>query len=151
MIIATSSPIKWKIGAELIKWYQGTTFSHVLIIDGDFVYQASQGYVNCMHIDNFLKHNKLIHQYNIPDNIVDMDFVKSQLGKEYGFYQLAVIVILSTLKSVFSFIRFRYRGNGDQKFICSEFVGKALKLDWVDDLTTPAEINNYLRGMYGDS
>jgi len=49
------------------------------------------------------------------------------------------------------FIKFKSKGNGDQKFICSEFVGKALKLDWVDDLTTPEEINNYLKDKYGVS
>lgn len=151
MIIATSSPIKWKIGAELIKWYQGTTFSHVLIIDGDFVYQASQGYVNCMYIHNFLEHNRIIHTYRIPDEIIDMEFVKSQLGKEYGFCQLAIIAVLSVIKSIFSFVKFKYKGNGDQKFICSEFVGKALKLDWVDDLTTPAQIDQYLKDKYGNS
>lgn len=144
MIIATSSPIEWKIGAELIKFYQDTTFSHVLIIDGDLVYQASHGLVNCMHIENFLVKNKIIHFYEIPDNSVDMDFVKRQLGKEYGLDQLMVIPFVKLLK-------LKYSGNKDQKFICSEFVGKALKLDWVDDSTTPKEIDEYLRGVYGNS
>ena len=60
MIIATSAPKKWKIGAELIKFYQKTNYSHVLIIDGDLVYQASNGDVNCMHIDVFLENNNII-------------------------------------------------------------------------------------------
>ena len=51
MIIATSSPIKFKVGAELIKLYQKTQFSHILIIKDDLVFQASHGKVNCTHID----------------------------------------------------------------------------------------------------
>lgn len=151
MIIATSSPNKWKIVAELIKWYQGTKFSHVLIIDGELVYQASHSYVNCMHIEVFLKDNNIIHRYAVPNKDVDMEFVKKQLGKQYGVMQLFVISIFALVKALFKFIKFKSKGNGDQKFICSEFVGKALKLDWVDDLTTPEEINNYLKDKYGVS
>lgn len=141
MIIATSSPNRWKIGAELIKVYQGTKFSHVLIIDGDLVYQASHGLVNCMHIDNFLKNNKIINFYEIDDSLVDMTFVKSQLGKEYGYTQLFLIPILKLIKA-------RFKGNKNDKFICSEYVGKALMLPWVDDTTTPLEIDNYLKTHY---
>ena len=141
MIIATSSPIDWKIGAELIKLYQDTTFSHILIIDGDLVYQASHGIVNCMHIDNFLVKNKIIHFYEVSDESIDMDFVKRQLGKDYGFSQIIAIPIYKLMK-------FKYSGNRDQKFICSEYVGKALRLDWVDDLTTPKMLDNYLKTHY---
>lgn len=97
-----------------------------------------------MHVDNFLSGNKIIHFYQIPDCTVDMDFVKKQLGKEYGLDQLIAIPFVK-------FFRLKYEGNKDQKFICSEFVGKALKLDWVDDSTTPKEIDEYLRGIYGNS
>ena len=141
MIIATSSPIKFKIGAELIKLYQGTNFSHVLIIDGDLVYQASHGLVNCMHIDNFLKSNKIITFYEIDNSLVDMEFVKQQLGKEYAYNQILLIPILKLVKA-------KLNGNNNNKFICSEYVGKALRLEWVDDLTTPLEIDNYLKTHY---
>lgn len=97
-----------------------------------------------MHIDNFLSVNKIVHYYEVPDCSVDMDFVKKQLGKEYSTMQIMVLPI-------FKLIKLKYEGNGDQKFICSEFVGKALKLDWVNDLTTPKEIDSYLKGIYGTS
>ncbi len=144
MIVATSCPKNWKIGAQLIKLYQGTEFSHVLIIKDDLVYQASHGLVNCTHIDNFLGENKLISTHEIPDDAVDMDFVYKQLGKKYGTFQIFIIPFLKIVKA-------KTRGNGDQKFICSEFVGKALKLSWVDDITTPKQIYQYLRGKYGNS
>lgn len=141
MIVATSCPINKKIGAEFIKWYQGTEFSHVLIIDNDLVYQASHGLVNCTYIDNFLSENKIINFYEIDDLDVDMDFVKKQLGKKYGTLQLIWI----PLNKIF---KYKYKSNGNQKFICSEFVGKALKLDWINDLTTPKEIDDYLKSRY---
>lgn len=144
MILATSSPIKWKIGAEAIKIYQGTKFSHVLIIHGDLVYQASHGLVHCAHIDNFLVENKIISFYEVPDEMVDMDFIHKQLGKKYGTLQIVIVPFLKLVKA-------KTKGNGNQKFICSEFVGKALRLDWVDDITTPKQIDNYLKGTYGNS
>ena len=144
MIVATSTPIKWKIGANLIQWYQGTKFSHVLIIYEDLVFQASHGYVNCWHIDNFMAENKIVNFYEVPEVAVDMDFVHKQLGKEYSTMQVFLLPIIKLIEN-------KYKGNGDQKFICSEFVGKALKLDWVDDLTLPIEIDKYLRETYGET
>lgn len=141
MIVATSSPIKWKVGAELIKFYQGTKFSHVLIIKDDLVYQASHGLVHCAHIDNFLAENSIEVFYEVPDIAIDMDFVHKQLGKGYGTFQLLYIPFLKLVKA-------KYKGNRDSKFICSEFVGKALKLPWVDDLTTPKDIDKYLKLTY---
>lgn len=141
MIVATSTPIKWMIGAEAIKLYQNTDFSHILIIDGDLVYQASHGLVNCMYIENFLLDNKIIYKYEIPNNLVDMIFVKKQLGKKYSKFQIIITPLLKLVKA-------KTKGNGNQKFICSEFVGKALMLDWVDDITTPKQIDNYLKSSY---
>lgn len=142
MIIATSSSNTWKIGSELIKFYQGTEFSHVLIIKDDLVYQASHGLVNCTFIDNFIEDNNIVHFYEVPDIAIDMEFVHKQLGKKYSILQLILIPLLKLVKA-------KYKGNGDQKFICSEFVGKALKLPWVDDLTTPLEVDKYLKENYG--
>jgi len=140
MIVITSSPKKWKIGAELIKFYQKTNFSHVAIIKDDLVFQASHGSVNCTHIDVFLTDNMVIDRFYVPDESVDMDFVKHQLGKKYSMLQIAQIAIayLTGIKITIS--------NGDQRFICSEFVGKALRLNWVNDHTSPYEISQYLKG-----
>lgn len=139
MIIATSSPIKFKIGAELIKFYQKTDFSHVLIIDEDLVYQASHGLVNCTYIDNFLAENKIINMYEIDDSLVDMLFVKQQLGKKYSYKQIINIA------TKFLFGVKIFRKNDNSQFICSEYVGKALRLDWVNDETTPLQIDQYLK------
>lgn len=142
MIIATSSPITWKAGAELIKWYQHTEFSHVLIIKDDLVFQASHGYVNCNHIDVFLEENRIVNFYEIPDELVDFDFVKKQLGKKYSITQLI------NIGGKYLFNVKLFSNNKDQSFICSEFVGKALRLSWVNDYTTPFEIDEYLKANY---
>jgi hypothetical protein len=141
MKVITSSPIKWKIGAELIKLYQGTKFSHIAIVKDDLVFQASHGYVNCTYIDNFLAENKIITSFEVDDSMVDMDFVKRQLGKPYGKMQLVEIgfKFITGIKIL--------KNNNNDQFICSEYVGKALKLDWVNDLTTPLEVAKYLESI----
>lgn len=139
MKIITSAPKKFKIGAELIKFYQNTKFSHIAIIKDDLVFQASHGYVNCVHIDNFLIDNHIIDVFEVPDEIIDIDFVYKQLGKHYGYIQILEIAIkfLTGVKILIN--------NGNSQFICSEFVGKALKLEWVNDYTSPYEIASYLK------
>ena len=143
MKVATSSPIEWKIGAACIKLYQGTEFSHILLIKDNMVYQASHGYVNCILLSNFLKENKIINSYEVPDESVDMNFVLDQLGKKYSFWQLIRIAI-----KYLTNIKVTVKNN---KFICSEFVGKALVLPWVDDFTDPKDIDIYLKEKYGNS
>lgn len=140
MIVATSTPRKWKIGAALIQFWQKTDFSHVLIIKDDLVFQASHGYVNCTYIETFLLENKIISKYQVCDSDVDFDFVKKQLGKKYSLFQLIMIPLCKWFK-------FSWNKDKDSKFICSEYVGKALKLDWVTDLTTPQDIDNYLKSL----
>jgi hypothetical protein len=146
MIIATSSPIKFKVGAELIKLYQKTQFSHVLIIKDDLVFQASHGKVNCTHINIFLEENKIVNFYEIEDSAIDFDFVKKQLGKKYSIKQIITIAA----KFIFG-IKHLYGDNGNSSFICSEYVGKALMLEWVNDQTSPADIDKYLKENYGIS
>lgn len=138
MIVATSTPRKWKIGAALIKWYQGgTEYSHVLLIKDDMVYQASHGWVNCMYLDNFTKENKIVDVYIVPDDKVDFEYAKRQIGKKYSLFQLFKIG-LKYLTGI------KLSHNGDKRFICSEYVGKCLKLAWVNDYTDPREIVKYL-------
>lgn len=130
-----------KIGSEIIKWYQGgTKFSHVLIIKERMVYQASHGFVNCVTLDFFLEENNIINSYSIDDSLIDFEFVLKSLGIKYGFFQLIKIAIKFLFK-------IKFKSNGSKRFICSEFVGKALRLNWVDDYTDPKQINEYLTSL----
>lgn len=141
MKIVTSSPIDWKFGAELIKLYQHTEFSHVAIVKDNLVFQASHGRVHCVHIDTFLAENFIIDHFEIEDSSVDLDFVYHQLGKPYSYTQILEIAFkyLTGIKILFN--------NRNNQFICSEFVGKALKLNWANDYTTPKEIAIYLHSL----
>lgn len=148
--IGSSSPIKYKIGAELIKWYQKTEYSHVFIIYGDFIFQASHGMVNIWHIDNFLKENRIIDKIKVEKNKVDTSFMTKELGKPYGYSQIMEIalryVFVMKLK-IISSNRFRkiFKDNGDLKHVCSEYLGKVLKLSWANDDTTPKDIIEHLK------
>lgn len=140
--IFTSSPRKKKIGAELIKWYQGkTNYSHVGIWKDDLIYQASHGWVNVCYDETFLEENSIIDFYFIPDDLIDFEFVKKQIGKKYSYLQLVKIAI----KYLFGL---KLKQNGDKRFICSEFVGKSLRLTWVDDYTNPKEVHEFLRKFH---
>lgn len=141
MIVATSKNKNFSIAATLIQFYQKTKFSHIIIIDKNLVFQASNGFVNCMHIDNFLSDNIIVDQYEIPDDSIDMEFVYSQLGKKYNFIQILQIAI-----KYLTGIRITFNSKND-RFICSEFVGKSLRLQWVNDFTTPVDIVKYLKSL----
>lgn len=143
--IASSEPINKKIGSEVIKFYQKTKFSHVLIIVNDVVFQASHGRVNAFHITEFLSENKIIDSIEIDHKECDFEFMFKTLGRKYGFIQLYKISVKYLLLTKIKIIKnFKYKDNGDKYLICSEYVGRFLKLPWVNDLTSPGEIIAYL-------
>ena len=145
IIIASSSPIKRKVGSELIKFYQGTKYSHVLVIVNDVVFQASHGRVNTFHLDEFLKENKIIDQIEVCKEFCDFEFLFSTLGRRYGFIQLLKISLKFITLTKLKIIRtFKYRDNGSKYLICSEYVGRFLKIPWVNDLTDPEDIISHL-------
>lgn len=139
IVIATSTPTKWKIGSAIIRLYQKTKFSHVLVIKDGVAYQASHGSVHEVAFSTFRLENKVIDLYLIPDSAIDMDYVKSQIGVKYGYLQIIRIAIKYFTGIVLD------KNNGDSRLICSEYIGRALRLDWVTDYTSPLEINNYLK------
>jgi hypothetical protein len=143
IVIATSSPNKWMIGAELIKLYQKTTFSHCLIIKDGIVYESSHGDTHSKSFEEWRKINHLINIYLVDDSIVDMDYVLSMVKADtkYGVGQIIRIAI-----KYFFGLTIK-RNNGNSRLICSEFVGRALRLPWVDDYTSPKEMDTYLRGL----
>lgn len=143
--IASSEPINKKIGSEVIKFYQKTNYSHVLIIVNDIVFQASHGRVNVFHITEFLSENKIVDSIEIDHSECDFEFMFKTLGRRYGFIQLYKIAAKYLLLTKIKIIKnFKYKDNGEKYLICSEYVGRFLKLPWVNDLTSPAEIITYL-------
>ena len=143
--IASSAPKKKAIGSEIIKWYQGTEYSHILIIINDMIFQATHARVNIVPFLDFEKDHKIINRIEVQKEKCDFKFLFDSLGKKYGFAQILKIaikfIILSKLRLVKSF---KYKDNKSQTLICSEYAGKFLKLPWVNDLTDPKEIITYL-------
>lgn len=139
VIVAASTPIKWKLFAEVIKLYQGTDYSHVLIVRDGEVYQSNYKGAHKENVDQFLKDNKVVWQMAIDEDTVDWDYVEDSVKNKvpYGYTQIAAI----TVKTIFGII---IRERSSARLICSEFVGKALRMKWVNDFTTPEEIVKYL-------
>lgn len=143
--IASSRPIEKKIGSNLIMWSQNTNYSHVIIIINDMVFQASHGFVNATSMENFLKENIVVDKLEIEKHKCDFKYLFLTLGNRYGYKQLFKIafkyIVLTKLKIM---NKFKYKDNGNKYLICSEYVGRFLMLDWVNDLTDPEDIINYL-------
>ena len=137
-IIATY-PKKFKIAAWLISKIDGCNYSHIAMVDDTFelVYQASHGFVNVWHIDNFLEENNVVHIFEWSQ--FNDTWIRHQLGKKYSIFQLVWIVI-------YKLTGMKFKSNGDSKFICSEFAGKGMGIT-ADDYTTPKYIVNYLNRM----
>lgn len=146
VIIASSRPKSFKIGAELIKLYQKTNFSHVLVIINGTVFQASNLKTNTYSIKEFLKHNEIVEKFQIDKSMCDFKFLFSVLGRPYGIGQIIKITLKYLLVTKVKIIKsIKFKDNGDQYLICSEYVGKFLKLSWVNDFTSPGDIITYLK------
>jgi hypothetical protein len=128
VIVGFSKPIKFKIGAEIIKLFQsGTKFSHVYlrffspIAQRHIVYQASHGDVNCLALGTFLQENEIVAEFEYEmDELRFVKFIQyciDNLQKPYGYMGL----ILLALKKLV-----RVKGDGEKSFHCSEFAARAL-------------------------
>ncbi len=143
VIIATSKPNKWKIGSYLIMVYQKTNFSHVLIVKEGVVYEASHGDTHSIPFELWKINNEVVNLYLIPDSKVDLDYVEAMVTEDisYGFMQIIRIAIKYFFGLTIN------KNNGNARLICSEYIGRALRLDWVNDYTSPKEIDDYLKNL----
>lgn len=142
VIIAASYPKKFKIASWIIAKYQGTNFSHVLVIYKDWVYEASHGDVHAIPFAEWDDNNNILFVFETTEDKVDLPYLKRMVETRTKYGKLQIISI--ALKYLFNIV---LRDNGNKRLICSEYVGKFLKLDWVNDLTTPEEIVDYLKGL----
>jgi len=110
--------------SKLIRWWQGTSYSHTYIQIGDTIYHATGKGVNSVHKSEFNKHNTTVKEYEFND--VDNDLARLicilHMGKSYGYITLLGIFLRDILgiKTI---------GMDDNRtFICSELVGMVLEL-----------------------
>lgn len=128
--IAFSKPLKFKIGAELISWWMGTDYSHVLLIfeyadSKPAVFHAAHGMVHFKSLTNFLKDNTIVKEYSIQlsdeHQSLFFDDCMELAGEKYSVKELAQILAVDL-----AFMLFR-KDIGSQEmggYICSELVGK---------------------------
>jgi len=145
MIIGFSKPKKFNLFSWLIRKYQGKSYSHTFLVakvpgvDRQVVFHATHIGVNCISYEAFHNHAEVVTEVNIPDdNLIDaLTYCIDKLGSPYSFYALIAIALKLKLNG------------GEKKFICSELVGRALKLDIKDyDRVTPEEIETILKAKY---
>ena len=146
--IASSRPIGWRIGSEIIMWYQNNNYSHVLVILNDMVFQSTHLRVNVIPLELFLLDHVIVERLEIQKAKCDFEFLFGSLGKKYGFRAIWDIGVKFVLLTKLKLIRkFKYKDDGSQNLICSEYVGKFLDLTWVNDLTDPKEVIRYLMSI----
>lgn len=144
--IGFSSPRSFKIGAEIIKlWQGGTSYSHAFIkiyssyTDLTLIYQASHGYVNCLEVSRFFKENKIVAEFQIqvPDQNLRDTIREAQLLLQapYGYKGLIILGVSRILETTLKKCK-KYQwcatlldkvstwGDGLQTFHCSELVAR---------------------------
>lgn len=139
-----TTPKKTNIFSSIIKWRLGTKYSHVcgVVSTGPIglfdLYQASNGDVNAIELENFLEKNKVIQTCRIcfddkNDYYTLIRFLKKQLGKSYS--------MMGAIASTFPSLRFLGFGkDGDSEFMCSEYMARGL------EMTEILNIDDYKKG-----
>lgn len=156
--IGFSSPNKFKIAAELIKFWIKRPYSHVYIrfVSSDpeipsSVYHAANGMVHFRTFENFKKDNNVISEYALP---VSRELRKKILifamnlsAEPYDKLDLVKILVTDILH-FFGIKLTTYSGVG---YICSELVGKILieffgyKFNKPQHLLKPSDIEDSLK------
>ena len=127
--------------SRLIAARMGKGYSHVFMLfqcNGEMIVMHATGRgVNAMSWVEFQKQNHIVKMIELPcdeRSAKAFTYCVSKLGTTYGF--LAIVAIG---------LGVHYQ-DGEKTLICSEYVAKALdlKFDKVDDLVTPADIEDRL-------
>lgn len=123
--IGFSEPVKTKLGAEIIKWWMGTEFSHVYLklyspyTDLWLIYHASHGMVHLREASNFYKENLPVAEFEMeiePIRLRNTIKIAQQLcGQPYGYLGLVKLVLRK---------KFKISGDGDRSFHCSELIAR---------------------------
>ena len=162
IIIGFSTPNTFKIGAELIKLWTDSSFSHVYIRyiddqDRDIVFQAAHGSVHPILYTNFIKSNKTINEYRIQFTNTEYqqlrDFYYSEMGQLYSYKELLMIVVYDTL----DMFNIKIKEDNIPGYICSELAATMLQqikgytYNKQLNLIRPNDLYEVLENKYGDS
>ena len=141
------------IGSKIIASAENRSYSHVHVqlsdseIGREMVYQASNGFVNCLTLEAFTQIHEIVKEYILMatdseywDMII---FLKSSLGAPYSRAQMIAIAIKKLLGVQLNI------SNKDSAFICSELgarVCQCLKIPVNEsvDFVTPSDLDKIL-------
>ena len=141
--IGFSYPKQFKIGAKAISWWTNSPYSHVYIRfayseSKDAIFHAAHGMVHFRSVDNFLKYNNSIKEYEIEmshecherffDECMDL------AGENYSVLDL-VNIFLSDI--AFWITKKELYFDNSKGYICSELVGSLIKDRLQLDITKP--------------
>ena len=157
--IGFSAPIKFKIGAALIKWWTSAPYSHVYLrFDSSNqkvpsnIYHAANGMVHFKTFNNFKKENQILKEYSlILSEDKRLDILIDAMNKssiKYGYLELIKIFV----SDIFFFLsKKEIKFKNSKGYICSELVADMLesyfkiKFDKPKHLLKPEDIDRAMR------
>lgn len=143
----------------VIRWLQGTPFSHVYVrfesdfLERTFIYQASGSKVNFENIYSFSEHSVVVEEFDLSVAPAVykkvLGFAIDTVGKPYSLKQLLGMAVVCIFKKLGRQIRNPYKDRKDA-FICSEIGAYVLEesgqfIDYDKDSIGPKEIWNILK------
>ena len=160
LFIGFSSPINFKIGAEAIKWWTNSLYSHCYLRfeyknSKTAIFHAAHGMVHFRSETNFFRENKSIKEYEIQ--LTDQshselfDECMDLAGENYGKVEL-IKIFLSDI--IYSMARKEIPWENSSGYICSELVGKlcidrlGLSFSKPTYLLKPFDIDSKLKEFY---
>lgn len=104
------------IGSPIIRFFTWSKFSHVAILDGDYVIEAAYPRVRRVPYSGYNKHHNpvVVCDFECPDPQSAINFANRQLGKPYDFLALLGFI-------------FHRDWSRTTEWFCSELVTCALK------------------------
>lgn len=137
--VLATSPIKRKIGSEVIKLWQRQPYSHIAIVRYrpyfglSVVYQASHGMVHQVWDQNFFKDNEIVRQFILTrtdQEVKNFEICAIKLtGIKYGKLGLIILFAARIFQDSLSFLA--------DKFNCSKLLEISKEMEtWGDGQKT---------------
>lgn len=127
-----------KLMGYLIRWSQGTQFSHTYLrylsqdYERQMVVHASHWFVHTVTYEHFLKESQPLCEFeiNVTKDVFEdiMGFTSDRYGVKYGFMQFVGMAYRILLKKLFNKTITNPLADGERTLVCSEFIGEILNL-----------------------
>lgn len=119
----------WALLAPIIRWVEGTKFSHCAIELNGIVFESTWPKSRAVSAESYYSHYQLIKvvELTIPSEnwLVSSKIISSNLNKTYSFRQLIWILIDKIAHKLSLKVSFKY--NLGSKLICTELIALYLQ------------------------